>query len=59
MVTDRPGHDKRYAIDPSKIENEINWKPKYEFNEALLLTVNWYLDNIQWVEKIIQTSIRY
>ena len=56
MVTDRPGHDRRYAIDTSKIENELNWRPKKEFNEALFLTVNWYLDNIKWTEKMIESS---
>lgn len=55
-VTDRPGHDRRYAIDTSKIENELNWRPKKEFNEALFLTVNWYLDNIKWTEKMIESS---
>ena len=40
----------------SIIENELNWRPKKEFNEALFLTVNWYLDNIKWTEKMIKSS---
>jgi len=52
-VGDRPGHDKRYSINSSKIENEINWKPKYEFDNALQETVNWYLENKQWWEPLI------
>ena len=44
-VQDRIGHDKRYAIDSSKIESELNWKPKYSFNEALEITISWYIKN--------------
>ena len=44
-VQDRIGHDKRYAIDSAKIESELNWKPKYSFNEALEITVSWYIKN--------------
>jgi len=47
-VNDRPGHDKRYSIDSSKIQNEVNWKPKYNFESALEETVNWYLENQNW-----------
>jgi len=47
-VGDRPGHDKRYSIDSSKIEKEIQWKPKYEFDEALQDTVKWYMENKEW-----------
>ena len=42
-VGDRPGHDKRYSIDCSKIENQIGWRPRYKFYDALKQTVNWYL----------------
>ncbi|MFP4579832.1 MAG: dTDP-glucose 4,6-dehydratase [Candidatus Sumerlaeia bacterium] len=52
-VKDRPGHDRRYAIDPSKVETEIGWKPKYTFEQALQDTVQWYLDNRVWWEEII------
>ena len=49
-VQDRPGHDKRYSINCSKIEHEIGWKKKYEFDKALQDTVNWYLKNQSWWE---------
>jgi dTDP-glucose 4,6-dehydratase len=52
FVTDRPGHDRRYAIDPSKIEKELGWEPKYRFEEALGLTIDWYLGNLDWVEAV-------
>ena len=43
MVTDRPGHDRRYAIDPARIEAELGWKPRHEFSEAVAKTVQWYI----------------
>ena len=52
-VGDRPGHDKRYSIDCSKIENEISWKHKYDFDDALHETVTWYVENKQWWEPLI------
>ena len=52
-VADRKGHDMRYAIDPSKIENELGWKPKYNFDRGITQTINWYLDNQQWVQNVI------
>ena len=52
-VDDRPGHDKRYSIDASKIQKEINWKPKYEFKESLKDTVEWYDENYSWWEPLI------
>ena len=52
-VTDRKGHDMRYAIDPSKIHNELGWLPETKFAEGLEKTVNWYLNNRTWWEKII------
>ena len=52
-VTDRPGHDLRYAIDPFKIKRELGWQPKIEFNEGIKLTIKWYLENRQWWENII------
>jgi dTDP-glucose 4,6-dehydratase len=55
-VGDRPGHDKRYSINSSKIENEINWKPQYEFNSALEETVQWYLKNQSWWEPLINEN---
>ena len=51
-VKDRPGHDRRYAIDWSKIRHELGWKPVYDFNEALKLTIDWYKNNEIWWKKI-------
>jgi len=53
FVPDRPGHDKHYSIDSSKIKNEINWIPKYTFDDALIQTVNWYVENSSWWEPLI------
>jgi len=55
-VGDRPGHDKRYSIDCSKIENQIGWKPRYEFDDALKQTVNWYMQNQSWWEPLINEN---
>ena len=51
-VGDRPGHDKRYSIDSSKIQNEIGWKPAYDFDNAIKQTVDWYLKNKDWREPL-------
>lgn len=51
-VKDRAGHDMRYAIDASKIENELNWRPSVTFEEGLDKTVDWYLDNTDWIEEV-------
>ena len=51
-VGDRPGHDKRYSIDSSKIQNEIGWNPKFDFDNALKETVSWYLENSEWWEPL-------
>jgi dTDP-glucose 4,6-dehydratase len=51
-VTDRPGHDRRYAIDASKIERELGWRPAETFESGLRKTVRWYLDNAEWVERV-------
>jgi len=51
-VGDRPGHDKRYSIDSSKIQNEIAWKPRYDFEQAIKETVEWYLQNQDWWEPL-------
>ncbi|MDE6617356.1 MAG: dTDP-glucose 4,6-dehydratase [Lachnospiraceae bacterium] len=53
-VTDRPGHDRRYAIDPSKIHNELGWLPETPFEEGIKKTIQWYLDNKEWWENIIK-----
>jgi dTDP-glucose 4,6-dehydratase len=52
FVTDRPGHDRRYAIDASKIKRELEWSPAHNFEEALEATVNWYVNNMDWVELV-------
>lgn len=51
-VTDRPGHDRRYAIDASKIAKELGWKPEETFESGIRKTVQWYLDNQQWCENV-------
>ena len=56
FVKDRAGHDKRYAIDASKIESELGWKPSITFEEGLSQTVDWYLANSDWVEQITSGS---
>ncbi len=53
FVKDRPGHDRRYAIDPTKIQNELGWYPETNFKDGLRLTVNWYLANTSWWENIL------
>ena len=52
-VTDRPGHDRRYAIDASKILRELSWRPQYSFEEGLDKTVSWYL-KIKWTDNILK-----
>lgn len=52
-VTDRKGHDMRYAIDPTKIHTELNWLPETKFDDGIKLTIKWYLDNKPWWENII------
>ena len=51
-VRDRPGHDRRYAIDASKIESELGWAPQQDFESGLELTIRWYLENPVWVERV-------
>lgn len=57
-VTDRPGHDARYAIDASKIYKELGWKPEETFETGLRKTVQWYLDNKEWWQAILDGSYR-
>lgn len=52
-VTDRPGHDLRYAIDPTKIHNELGWLPKTSFEEGIKKTVQWYIDNKEWWQHVL------
>ena len=54
FVKDRPGHDLRYAMDPTKIESELGWKPKYTFETGIPQTIDWYLTHREWWEHILQ-----
>ncbi|EXY32728.1 dTDP-glucose 4,6-dehydratase domain protein [Bacteroides fragilis str. 3397 T10] len=51
-VTDRAGHDLRYAIDSTKLKKELGWKPSLQFEEGIERTVRWYLDNQEWMDAI-------
>jgi dTDP-glucose 4,6-dehydratase len=53
-VTDRPGHDRRYAMDISKIRNELGWQPKHDIGNGLRQTVNWYLTHSDWVAALLR-----
>lgn len=55
-VKDRPGHDRRYAVDSSKLKNELGWEPKTDFFEGLCRTVRWYLKQTTWLEEIKQPT---
>ena len=55
FVKDRPGHDRRYAMDSTKIKTELGWKRKYNFEQALEETINWYKSNKVWIEKRTKT----
>lgn len=52
FVTDRPGHDRRYAMDPSKIETELGWKPKYNFDTGIVETIKWNVENKKWLDHV-------
>jgi len=58
FVTDRPGHDMRYAIDATKLEKELGWKPSVTFEQGLETTVEWYLNNTAWMDKITSGDYR-
>ncbi len=58
FVTDRPGHDRRYAIDAAKIRRELGWQPEHDFDSGLRCTVQWYLDNPAWVQRVSSGAYR-
>ncbi|HCO81331.1 MULTISPECIES: dTDP-glucose 4,6-dehydratase [Bacillus] len=58
FVRDRKGHDRRYAIDPTKIEKELQWQPKYHFETGIIKTIDWYLDNSLWFKNIIDDEYK-
>jgi dTDP-glucose 4,6-dehydratase len=58
FITDRPGHDKRYAINTEKIENDLGWKPRRNFEEGIADTVEWYLSNRQWTDNVKSFAYR-
>ena len=57
-VKDRPGHDRRYAIDARKIERELGWRPAETFETGIRKTVRWYLDNQPWVHNVLSGGYR-
>jgi dTDP-glucose 4,6-dehydratase len=57
-VRDRPGHDRRYAIDASKLKSELGWSPAHSFEQGIADTVDWYLDNQPWVQRVLDGSYR-
>jgi dTDP-glucose 4,6-dehydratase len=54
FVKDRPGHDRRYAIDATKIQKELGWLPAHKFEQGIRETVRWYLDNQEWVRSVLK-----
>ena len=58
FVKDRPGHDRRYAIDASKIQSELGWQPTVDFEQGMAATVDWYLANEAWVRRVLDGSYR-
>jgi dTDP-glucose 4,6-dehydratase len=58
FIGDRPGHDRRYAIDAAKIGRELGWTPSETFETGIRKTVRWYLDNAKWVERVVSGSYR-
>ena len=57
-VKDRPGHDRRYAIDAGKLKSELGWAPQHSFEQGIADTVDWYLDNQPWVQRVLDGSYR-
>jgi dTDP-glucose 4,6-dehydratase len=59
FVRDRPGHDRRYAIDASKLKSELGWAPAHGFERGIADTVDWYLANQDWVRRVLDGSYRF
>lgn len=57
-VTDRPGHDMRYAIDASKIKTDLGWEPKTDFKTGFEKTVKWYLENLEWCSTVLGDTLK-
>ena len=57
-MEDRPGHDRRYALNPSRIRSELGWRPERSFEEGLEHTVRWYMKNPRWVERVTSGGYR-
>ena len=55
-VTDRPGHDRRYAIDPTRISSELGWQPRHSFEAGLEATVRWYLGQQKWCRRVLEQA---
>jgi dTDP-glucose 4,6-dehydratase len=58
FVPDRPGHDRRYAIDASRLKRELGWAPSVDFEQGIARTVDWYLANGEWVRRVLDGSYR-
>ena len=57
FVKDRPGHDKRYAIDSTKMRSELHWTPEHDIESGLAKTIDWYLSNQDWLDKLSEEAI--
>ena len=57
-MTDRPGHDRRYAIDATKMKDELGWVPRYSFEQGIEETIEWYRSHPEWVERIISGAYK-
>ena len=58
-VKDRPGHDRRYAIDATKINKQLGWKPSVTFEEGLSQTIDWYLQNTEWLQHVTSGAYKH
>ena len=56
LVSDRPGHDRRYSIDPTLIRKELGWQPRHTFEQGLESRVQWFLENLGWRKAMLQVS---